>query len=79
MTNDNDPRKQPKPAAPAKPRDPLAADPSVYSTKEELDAELDEGLEDTFPASDPVSVTGTTTPGRPAGPANGKPPSRQDE
>lgn len=27
--------------------------------------ELDEGLEDTFPASDPVSVTTTTTPGAP--------------
>ncbi|WP_157015291.1 hypothetical protein [Mesorhizobium xinjiangense] len=25
------------------------------------DEELDEGLEDTFPASDPVSVTSTTT------------------
>lgn len=73
MTNDNNPRKKPKPA---KPRDPLAADPSIYSTKEELDAELEQGLEGTFPASDPVSVTSTTTPGRPAGPANQKPPSR---
>lgn len=27
--------------------------------------ELEEGLEDTFPASDPVSVTTTTTPGGP--------------
>lgn len=27
--------------------------------------ELEEGLEDTFPASDPVSVTTTTTPGAP--------------
>lgn len=27
--------------------------------------ELDEGLEDTFPASDPVSVTTTVTPGAP--------------
>ena len=26
---------------------------------------LEEGLEDTFPASDPVSVTSTTTPGAP--------------
>jgi hypothetical protein len=58
----------------SKPRDPLAPDPSVYSTKEELDAELDEGLEETFPASDPVAVTGTTTPGRPAGKTNSKPP-----
>lgn len=27
--------------------------------------DLDEGLEDTFPASDPVSVTEPTVPGRP--------------
>ena len=73
MTNDNTP---PKKTRPAKPRDPLAADPSIYSSKEELDAELEEGLEETFPASDSVSVTSTTTPGRPAGPANHKPPSR---
>lgn len=57
-------------------RDPLAADPSVYSSKEELDAELQEGLEETFPASDPVAATGTTRAGRPAGPTNRKPPSR---
>lgn len=29
------------------------------------DDELEEGLEDTFPASDPVSVTSTTTTGAP--------------
>jgi hypothetical protein len=29
--------------------------------------ELEEGLEDTFPASDPVSVTQPTIPGKPAG------------
>lgn len=28
--------------------------------------ELEEGLEDTFPASDPVSVTSTSIPGAPA-------------
>jgi len=33
--------------------------------------ELEEGLEDTFPASDPVSITGTAIPGAPARP--GKP------
>lgn len=54
--------------------DPLAADPSAFSTREELDEELAEGLKGTFPASDPVSVTGTTIPGRPAGKANQKPP-----
>ncbi|TPI43156.1 hypothetical protein FJ414_06150 [Mesorhizobium sp. B3-1-6] len=30
------------------------------------DEELEEGLEDTFPASDPVSITSTTIPGAPA-------------
>lgn len=30
------------------------------------DDELEEGLEDTFPASDPVSVTSSTTPGAPS-------------
>lgn len=57
-------------------RDPLVSDPSVYSNKEELDAELQEGLEETFPASDPVAATGTTRAGRPAGATNRKPPSR---
>jgi hypothetical protein len=57
--------------------DPLAPDPSVFSTPEELEAELDSGLEGTFPASDPVAVTSTTTPGRPAGRSNSKPPSRR--
>jgi hypothetical protein len=31
----------------------------------ERKSELQEGLEDTFPASDPVSATNTTTPGAP--------------
>ncbi|OJU36175.1 MAG: hypothetical protein BGN94_20955 [Rhizobiales bacterium 68-8] len=57
--------------------DPLAADPSAFSTPEELDRELDEGLKETFPASDPVAVTSTTRMGRPAGKANQKPPSRR--
>ncbi len=56
--------------------DPLASDPSIFSSKEELDAELEEGLEETFPASDAVAATITTHAGRPAGPANRKPPSR---
>ena len=34
-------------------------------TPEELEEELDEGLRGTFPASDPVSSTGTSIPGRP--------------
>ena len=47
--------------------------PAVRSLKHEKDehdrakdeSELQEGLEDTFPASDPVSPTSTTTPGGP--------------
>src|SRR5690606_21606118 len=31
----------------------------------DTESELEEGLEDTIPASDPVSVTSTTTPGAP--------------
>jgi hypothetical protein len=33
--------------------------------KKREDEDLEEGLEDTFPASDPVSVTSTSIPGRP--------------
>jgi hypothetical protein len=33
--------------------------------RKEDEEELDEGLEDTFPASDPVSVTQPSTPGKP--------------
>ncbi|KQZ14521.1 hypothetical protein ASD44_10895 [Mesorhizobium sp. Root554] len=35
-------------------------------------AELDEGLEDTFPASDPVSITATAIPGAPFKPGTPK-------
>lgn len=35
------------------------------SAKQELDNELEEALEDTFPASDPVAVISTTTAGKP--------------
>lgn len=57
--------------------DPLAADPSAFSSKRELDEELEEGLEETFPASDPVAATSTVRLGRPAGRANSKRPSRR--
>jgi hypothetical protein len=33
--------------------------------KKDKDQQLDEGLEDTFPASDPISVTSTSIPGGP--------------
>ncbi|TIN31687.1 MAG: hypothetical protein E5Y31_01175 [Mesorhizobium sp.] len=34
--------------------------------------ELEEGLEDTFPASDPVSITGSSISGAPAKPGQAK-------
>lgn len=34
--------------------------------------ELEEGLEDTFPASDPVSITSSAIPGAPAKPGKAK-------
>lgn len=50
------PGKPPKDAVPPedRPDDP-----------ETLEEELDEGLEETFPASDPVAVTSTAIPGKP--------------
>jgi hypothetical protein len=47
--------------------------------KEELDKELDEGLKETFPASDPVAVSQTTAAGsgRPAGKTNQAPPKKR--
>jgi hypothetical protein len=41
--------------------------------REDIDEEeLEEGLEDTFPASDPVSVTSSAIPGGPAKPGKAK-------
>lgn len=37
-----------------------------------IEEELEEGLEDTFPASDPVSITGTSISGAPARPGKAK-------
>lgn len=50
--------------------------PAVKSLEEErrhpgTESELEEGLEDTFPASDPISITDTTIAGAPLKP--GKP------
>jgi hypothetical protein len=45
-----------------------AGDSKTYSQQDEkdlLEEELEEGLEDSFPASDPVSVTSTAIPGGP--------------
>ena len=49
---------------------PAPESPAARSFRKERDArhgvsELEEGLEDTFPASDPVSATTTVTPGGP--------------
>jgi hypothetical protein len=38
------------------PESPSAEPPSTEPDPDDLDAELDEALEETFPASDPVSV-----------------------
>ena len=62
---------------PSKPKSPVKKTPAVRSLEHEqhhevsAEEELEEGLEDTFPASDPVSITGTAIPGAPARP--GKP------
>ena len=40
------------------------SDPS-QDEKDRLEEELEEGLEDSFPGSDPVSVTSTAIPGSP--------------
>jgi hypothetical protein len=38
----------------------------------DAEEELEEGLEDTFPASDPVSITSSAIPGAPARPGKAK-------
>ncbi|OBQ78068.1 hypothetical protein [Mesorhizobium sp. WSM3873] len=45
---------------------------SLERDREIEEEELEEGLEDTFPASDPVSITSTTIPGGPARPGRAK-------
>ncbi|TIS83170.1 MAG: hypothetical protein E5X00_05610, partial [Mesorhizobium sp.] len=45
---------------------------SLEPDREIEEEELEEGLEDTFPASDPVSITSTTIPGGPAKPGRAK-------
>ena len=63
----------PAKSAPKSPR----KTPAVRSLEQERhheieEEELEEGLEDTFPASDPVSITSTTIPGAPAKPGKAK-------
>jgi len=50
---DGQTREQPDPKTP----DPKPADPKATARKEKLDDALNEGLEESFPGSDPVSVT----------------------
>lgn len=49
-------------AAPGKPR---RLTPGRAVDAATLEEQLDEGLEDSFPASDPISVTHTAIPGNP--------------
>ncbi|MGS1094106.1 hypothetical protein ACVCNR_05885 [Aquamicrobium terrae] len=61
-----------KPASAA--RGKTAAVKSLEKERKAHDAmeELEEGLEDTFPASDPVSVTSSAIPGGPKKPGQSK-------
>ena len=52
--------------APKKPGKKRRAVVDRSKDQRELSRELDEGLEDSFPASDPVSVTSTVIAGSPA-------------
>lgn len=47
---------------------PPKSAPDRPSDPEDVQEELEEGLEDSFPASDPPSITSTAIPGRPAKP-----------
>jgi hypothetical protein len=61
-----------EPAEEEHPAQATRKSPAAASLEEErrkrelLDEQLDEGLEDTFPASDPVSVTGSSITGPPS-------------
>ncbi|MFD2057188.1 hypothetical protein ACFSQT_30140 [Mesorhizobium calcicola] len=60
------------------PKSPVKKTAAVRSLEHEqheapsAEEELEEGLEDTFPASDPVSITGTVISGGPARPGKAK-------
>ncbi|MEO5758148.1 MAG: hypothetical protein ABIQ51_14965 [Mesorhizobium sp.] len=64
----------PSKSAPKSPRKSAAVRSLEHERHQEVSAEeeLEEGLEDTFPASDPVSITGTAIPGAPAKPGKAK-------
>ncbi|WP_214472053.1 hypothetical protein [Mesorhizobium sp. dw_380] len=67
----------PSKSAPKSPQ-PKAKTAAVRSLEHErhreanAEEELEEGLEDTFPASDPVSITSPAIPGAPAKPGKAK-------
>ncbi|CAN7344802.1 hypothetical protein [Mesorhizobium sp. LjRoot246] len=60
------------------PKSPVKKTPAVRSLEHErhrevsAEEELEEGLEDTFPASDPVSITGSSISGAPEKPGKAK-------
>ena len=60
------------------PKSPVKKTSAVRSLEHErheassAEEELEEGLEDTFPASDPVSITGSSISGAPAKPGQAK-------
>ncbi|WP_027056694.1 hypothetical protein [Mesorhizobium erdmanii] len=60
------------------PKSPVKKTPAVRSLEHErlhevnAEEELEEGLEDTFPASDPVSIISSAIPGAPAKPGKAK-------
>jgi hypothetical protein len=64
----------PSKSAPKSPRKSAAVRSFEHEQHHEVSAEdeLEEGLEDTFPASDPVSITATAIPGAPARPGKAK-------
>ncbi|MER8748918.1 hypothetical protein NKH57_06470 [Mesorhizobium sp. M1050] len=65
----------PSNSAPKSPVKKTSAVRSLEQVRHEApsaEEELEEGLEDTFPASDPVSITGSSISGAPAKPGQAK-------
>ncbi|RWE79768.1 hypothetical protein [Mesorhizobium sp.] len=63
----------PSTTAPKSPKKTPAVRSLEHEKHREIEEEeLEEGLEDTFPASDPVSITSTSIPGGPAKPGKAK-------
>ncbi|RWM11973.1 hypothetical protein [Mesorhizobium sp.] len=63
----------PSKSAPKSPKKSAAVRSLEQERHREIEEEeLEEGLEDTFPASDPVSIISTSIPGSPAKPGKAK-------